>query len=290
MSGYGIEEKTLSARELLHSFVSIAPYINQITAADMSVSVIEGDTYLVYVPAENLDFGKKPGDRLKPNTTAVKCMREKKRLIAEVKKEDSLTGVPYLVNAMPVIDERGEAIGCIVTIETTDNQEFIREAAGNLQKSAAHLSEAILNVSSQAEKLAATGEQLQSSAVATLEKVQETDKIVTFINNVAKQTNLLGLNAAIEASRVGDVGKGFGVVADEVRKLAVHSAESARQINAVLQDIHNSNKSMSNQSNEVRDAVQKQVAIIQEIASAGQELAAMAQELLNFANNISAIR
>lgn len=73
-------------------------------------------------------------------------------------------------------------------------------------------------------------------------------QISTFITEVADRTNLLGLNAAIEAARVGDQGRGFGVVAEEIRKLAQRSSESVRQIGAAVEEITRHARTMNEQT------------------------------------------
>ncbi len=85
------------------------------------------------------------------------------------------------------------------------------------------------------------------------EKVEDSRKVLNIIQNISEQTNLLSLNAAIEAARAGDVGRGFSVVADEIRQLASKTSQNAEEIRKIIETIVKSVNETSDTANKTSE-------------------------------------
>lgn len=116
---------------------------------------------------------------------------------------------------------------------------------------------------------------------------QEIGQIVQVITAIAEQTNLLALNAAIEAARAGEQGRGFAVVADEVRKLAEQSAKSAQQIEQLIGAIQHE----SNQAVQSMEKGTKEVALgLEVVNNAGQSFEQIQDSVNQVASKIQEVK
>jgi methyl-accepting chemotaxis protein len=139
-------------------------------------------------------------------------------------------------------------------------------------------------------------------------KMQSISKMVETINKVSDQTNLLSLNARIEASKAGEYGRGFSVVANEIQKLAEQTKESNLEVNKIVNELLLMTKDISNKTHESKINSQKfkesnvtrienieeinismgeTVASIEEISSASQEQSASIVEIANEIDKIT---
>ncbi|MFT6985861.1 MAG: methyl-accepting chemotaxis protein [Psychromonas sp.] len=143
--------------------------------------------------------------------------------------------------------------------EITQNTSQAAEAAANTTKEAIKGRDASSNAVKAIESLAQEIDNAVSSIARVKNDSQRIGSVLDVIKNIAEQTNLLALNAAIEAARAGEAGRGFAVVADEVRTLASRTQRSTEEINEMINSLQSAvaraNETMDNSHQQVKRTV-----------------------------------
>lgn len=180
----------------------------------------------------------------------------------------------------------------------------IREMAGSVERVSAHAGESS-EVAQQSVKIANKGGKAVRDTIqgmdAIRETMQETAKrikrlgessqeigdIVGLINDIADQTNILALNAAIQASMAGEAGRGFAVVADEVQRLAERASQATKQIETLVNTIQTDTNEAVSSMEESTAGVVSGAKIAQGAGEALEEIENVSQSLAKLIRNIS---
>ncbi|WMJ78007.1 MULTISPECIES: methyl-accepting chemotaxis protein [unclassified Sedimentibacter] len=266
--------------EILGEFIGI---FQKLVTADFNITVCDTEKIIAIKPGKTIRFDVYEGDILKEGAVAFEAMKLKRPIIRQVPRE--LYGIPYMGRAVPLFDD-SVVIGCVVVAESLDSKEKLVSMAQNLSSIIEQITTSVTDNASGLEKVGGLSCQMESISKVNLQSVKETDKIVDAVYNISRQTKLLGLNAAIEAARAGDAGKGFNVVANEISQLAENSSSSTKKINDILEKLKSENEKVSKQSQELSSTLAQITASTEEISTSIQSLSGMSEELVDMAENL----
>jgi len=189
--------------------------------------------------------------------------------------------------------------------QITEVSAAITDMAGSIEQVSDNASQSS-EVAKQSVSLAIEGNTAVKKAIHGMdtirEQIQETSKrikrlgessqqigdIVELINDIAEQTNILSLNAAIQAAMAGEAGRGFAVVADEVQRLAERSSNATKQIDALVKTIQSDTSEAISSMEQSTSEVVSGAKLSQDAGTSLEQIEAVSHQLAELINNISA--
>lgn len=157
-------------------------------------------------------------------------------------------------------------------------KKTVRDVIDGIQQTAS----AIEEISASARELANTTEQIAQNTMKSSQQIQDTNKIITTMRHIFSNTQLIALNARIEAAHAGEQGRGFSVVAEEIKKLSAESAAAVHEISDNLGKVQTA-------ASATLDGISQAAAVSEEQAKATANISRTVDHIQAFAGELSEI-
>ncbi len=185
-------------------------------------------------------------------------------------------------NSMTSIAEQTSERSSVVaraSDEASSNVQTVASAAEEISASVAEIGRQVTESADRASSAEREAHDTVAKVKTLSEAAQRIGDVVTLIQDIAEQTNLLALNATIEAARAGEAGKGFAVVASEVKNLAEQTAKATADISAQVTSIQDATEVSADAISGISESIQQLNVISSTIAAAVEQQAAAAEEI-----------
>jgi hypothetical protein len=269
--------KAVSENEIINAFDLLIPYLKIFFDDEASFAITDREKFLHNVRNDGDNYDGTP---LAPTGAAVKAIKEGHPVI------NYFPSMSLKSYSVPIKGKSGIVDGCIIVGKSNKRREGLMELSKNLSTALKDISEVANDFSAKLQTVVEMNNETAKKLDEAHEKASNTGKIFDFIRQVSSQTDLLGINAAIEATRTGAEGRGFGIIAQEIRKLSETSRESVDKIYTMLNAINRSVDDICTTTTKTQEITESYSVAFTEIAANVEKLSINAQMLEAMADKV----
>ncbi|MCR3761539.1 chemotaxis protein [Clostridium felsineum] len=246
----------------------IASNLPNIFDNNAAAYITDKEKYITAVSIPNLHLNIKEGQPISDNLKQIIASGNPYSNLIDA----SLYGEAFNAYVLPIKNDSNEVIGSFMIAKNTNIKSSLLDLSSNLSESISNISAAVEESTANIQTLSENNKNILVNVHKAIENTKNTSSVLKFVQGVAKETNLLGINAAIEAARAGEAGKGFSVVAQHIRKLSNSTSDSIKEINSVLKNIDESVNEIAAKIKDSNESFDTQAAALEEISASVQEV------------------
>ncbi|MDR3590424.1 MAG: methyl-accepting chemotaxis protein [Negativicutes bacterium] len=272
--------------KIVQAFDTFAPVLADMLPEGGVIVVADREKYIRKQGSDKFDIPQlQVGSPIREGSIQAKVLQQNKLVIEET--DEKIFGFPLLGAAAPLHDgQTGAVVGSFSLAIPRKLAKDLKSVAGSLDEGLTGVSASIQQITAATNDVSGNQSQLHEEIEKVKGQLENINNVMGFIKEIADETKMLGLNAAIEAARVGEAGRGFGVVAEEIRKLSEESKKTVAQIKELTREIDKSMNETANASQSTLAVTEETSAAIQEVNATIEEMTTLAGQLMQTAANL----
>lgn len=271
--------------KIIDALAHALPYIHMAFKGEAMLVVAskETNTVVKYLRGNRIDAGYRDGQILNGEDAHLQAAFRGQNPDLVVPKE--VYGTAFNAFAFPIRDN-GQVVGALGFGHPIDDKIKLDRYMNNMESIITNLQDNIHTLASHSQQLAATSEEIDKQAQIALTDAEKSNEVTSLIKGISRQTNLLGLNASIEAARAGQHGAGFNIVAQEVRKLSAETSTATENIEKSLANINANLTNLKDNMGQISTATNEQAQLIQSFSEVIEELNTLGTDMKLFMHNV----
>lgn len=262
---------------VLQKYIEIVPVIKDALGLDIMMSVTDGNKFLGYWRGDKIAANIHIGDPLSHDDPMWRSFTTGEKL--EQIMPASVYGFEFRAITIPIKDG-SKIVGTMGIAISMENESFTKGASSKLLTSIKQIQNEVQYIYKDNDHTRNIADSIIASTGDLLSSVEEIQRFAQDIQNISSKTNILSLNASIEAARSGEAGRGFAVVAEEMRKLANDTKASSIKILEVLNVLLDSVTTMKEQLSEQEKTQTQQLQSTQKLVDEISAIESTAREVL----------
>ncbi len=238
--------------------------ISVLFEAECMISVTDTERFIAHCPGKKVDTKVKIGDPVPPTSPLTMACQAKKVITKVIPKE--FCGVSFRSIATPIFDKNANVVGCVGIGISMERESKLVETYDKFARLLNIITEQTETIDKGMIRIVEDNDKIVEAMSSTKTVSQEILELLSEIQIIASTTDILAVNASIEAARAGTQGKGFAVIASEIKELSTHTKKAVTTVSKLLRKMTKNVDELSEITSENSELLHSQIQTLTDIS------------------------